>query len=1038
MERGISVKKRTALGLAVSMATSYPVTLNALGLGELQSSSQLNQPLNAQIELLSTGEKEVGQLRVKLASADVFNRVGIDRPAYLNSLKFRTAKRNGKPVIVVSSDQPVKEPFLNFLLEVSWPQGQLLKEYTVLLDPPVLLQAGDTAPQNTASVRAEPKASGIVNRTDVTQAPPPQNQPQPKPQQTNLGNQQSTQNTQAQSRSAPQQSVLEAQARIAAAEEKQRTTQRATRRPSVTNSRATARAAGGKKYRVRAGDTMQKVTSRLRYSGTTNSQMMLALFKANPHAFSKNNINYLKKGVVLTQPPRSAVFETSKSAARAQIKQHYAAWKQYRKGVAAKTVAQQSTAPKTPATPTKDATKDVAKAAQNNSNNSENNGAASTDTGKAKLSVVGSQAGAANSTEVSGSANAELQKKLALAEEALASTSSKNVELESRVNKLEAIVRKKDRLITLKNEHLARLESQLAKDGQNAALVPSESAPKVNEAEDLATNVGNEADQNNNIIIRDDESQNPTATSNNANVDQETDATTAKDNSDNKAAPATLDHEKVADNTANTPTAIDPLAANAKGETDEGGLLDLLKSPLVATIGGGSLLALILGGLFLRRRQNVAAEEANKDFVDDSDLDGTFADTDFDVKRDESFDADFDATHEAHHEVKSNNEVLATNNKKDSDEEDALDKVLSADSSLDEDEVLQEADVYIVYGLHEQAEDELKKAIAENPKKLEYRYKLLENYQVADDSEAFVASAKDFLKAEGDNKQALWEKVVELGKKVAPENDMFAEKSSTKAASVFAGVAAVAGVAAAAGLATSDVVADANVANADVKSTEQSIDNNEAISSEEFESLLNTDIDLGFDDLDLGLDVSDVKDDADTELESLDLDSTLDDIETKKDDLDLSEFSDLGADDDFDFEGLDSLDGLNGLDDFEPDNSNVLNFKDVEPAISNDNDHASLNLEIDSSSGLDKVLPTGSYTSALDDGDDDNDALSFLNLPDDDQEMQDAHIGTKLDLARAYLDMGDVEGARCTLEEVVVEGNDAQKREAEEMLQQTG
>jgi len=72
------------------------------------------------------------------------------------------------------------------------------------------------------------------------------------------------------------------------------------------------------------------------------------------------------------------------------------------------------------------------------------------------------------------------------------------------------------------------------------------------------------------------------------------------------------------------------------------------------------------------------------------------------------------------------------------------------------------------------------------------------------------------------------------------------------------------------------------------------------------------------------------------------------------------------------------------------------------------------------------------------DDDDDNDALSFLNLPDDDQEMQDAHIGTKLDLARAYLDMGDIEGARCTLEEVVVEGNEAQKREAEEMLQQTG
>lgn len=990
MERGISVKKRTALGLAVSVATSYPVALNALGLGELQSSSQLNQPLNAQIELLSTNAKEVGQLRVKLASADVFNRVGIDRPAYLNSLKFRTTTQNGKPVILVSSAQPVQEPFLNFLLEVSWPQGQLLKEYTILLDPPVLMQAGDTTPQNTASVRAEPKSLGVVNRVDTNK-------------------QQSQQ--QASRVKTVQDSALEAEAKIAEQEEKQRARLLGAAKPVAVSTRASR----GKKYRVRRGDTMHKVTSRLRYPGVTSSQMMIALFKANPHAFAKNNINYLKVGEVLTQPSRADVSSFSKSAARAQIKQHYAAWKQYRKGLGAKTVAQKSVV-------VKDAKNDTvvdAKAASN----SDNQNASKTDTSTAKLSVVGSKPEAVNVNDVSGSGNLDLQKKLALAEEALASTSSKNAELETRVGKLEAIVRKKDRLITLKNERLSRLESQLANAGiadidkpttDEPVAVDPVSQASVNEAEDLATSVGNEADQKNNLIIRDDE-VNTTEISGVSAGNAE-------------KATATLEHETVAEKPANDPPATSPLVVDKK--TEEGGLLDLLKSPLVAMIGGGSLLTLILGGLFLRRRQALAAE-ADNEFINSGH-------DDFDLA-DETFDADFDpkldeyATDGANDNVQSHTHKpkVTTDEVRDAGE-DELDKVLSADASLDDDEVLQEADVYIVYGLHEQAEEELKKAIAEKPSKLEYRYKLLENYQMADDSKAFVASAKDFLKAEGDNKQELWEKIVELGKKVAPENDMFAEKSSTKAATVFAGVAAAAAVTA--GLATSDVLADTDKMDG-------------SVSSEEFESLLNADTDSGFDDLDL----SDVNA-ADESSHSLDLpeeanislsDTTIDD--ELKDDLDLSEFSDLGADDEFDFEGLDNLEGLGGLeelgalDDFETDNSNVLNFKDVESTLTNDN--ASLNLELDSSSGLDKVLPTGSYSSelsSLSDDDDENDALSFLNLPDDDQEMQDAHIGTKLDLARAYLDMGDVEGARCTLEEVVIEGNAAQKREAEEMLQQTG
>ncbi|MCB1638025.1 MAG: hypothetical protein KDI15_04200, partial [Thiothrix sp.] len=106
-----------------------------------------------------------------------------------------------------------------------------------------------------------------------------------------------------------------------------------------------------------------------------------------------------------------------------------------------------------------------------------------------------------------------------------------------------------------------------------------------------------------------------------------------------------------------------------------------------------------------------------------------------------------------------------------------------------------------------------------------------------------------------------------------------------------------------------------------------------------------------------------------------------------------------------------------------------------------------LNLHLDQHSGLRKILPEDTFYTTPDadaDNPDDawlgdiDDALSFLDTPDDELDLHEAHISTKLDLARAYLDMGDIEGARSTLEEVMVEGNDNQRREAETLLHQTG
>ena len=107
----------------------------------------------------------------------------------------------------------------------------------------------------------------------------------------------------------------------------------------------------------------------------------------------------------------------------------------------------------------------------------------------------------------------------------------------------------------------------------------------------------------------------------------------------------------------------------------------------------------------------------------------------------------------------------------------------------------------------------------------------------------------------------------------------------------------------------------------------------------------------------------------------------------------------------------------------------------------------SLNLHLDKDTGIKKILPQDTFYMAPDavsvNPDDDwlgdiDEALSFLDMPEEELDLHEAHISTKLDLARAYLDMGDIEGARSTLEEVMVEGNDNQRREAETLLHQTG
>ncbi|RON11468.1 peptidoglycan-binding protein LysM [Pseudomonas brassicacearum] len=131
-----SVLRRSVSLLAVAGALSYSALAPALGLGDITLHSALNQPLNAEIALVDPGDLGEGELSVSLATAEEFARAGVERVFFLNDLRFTAVLRGDRSVIRVVSSKPVNEPFLNFLVQVNQPNGRLLREFTLLIDPP--------------------------------------------------------------------------------------------------------------------------------------------------------------------------------------------------------------------------------------------------------------------------------------------------------------------------------------------------------------------------------------------------------------------------------------------------------------------------------------------------------------------------------------------------------------------------------------------------------------------------------------------------------------------------------------------------------------------------------------------------------------------------------------------------------------------------------------------------------------------------------------------------------------------------------------
>jgi Tfp pilus assembly protein FimV len=148
------------------LAVLLPTNSFALGLGEIEVNSFLNQPLSAEIEVISARPGEIDDLLVSLASREAFTRAGLARTRNLSELRFSVKKSEDgeRAVILVTTRGSVKEPFLNFLIEADWSKGRVLREFTVLLDPPFY------ADQPAASeITSQPVEQPVVEEASVSE-----------------------------------------------------------------------------------------------------------------------------------------------------------------------------------------------------------------------------------------------------------------------------------------------------------------------------------------------------------------------------------------------------------------------------------------------------------------------------------------------------------------------------------------------------------------------------------------------------------------------------------------------------------------------------------------------------------------------------------------------------------------------------------------------------------------------------------------------------------------------------------------------------
>ena len=310
---------RSALAIAALAAlAAAPGAVQALGMGRLNVQSALGEGMRAEIDLTSLSPEEAASLTVRVAPPEAYRAAGVDYNAVLASTQASVVRRaDGRASLRLFSDRAVQEPFIEVILELSWASGRLVREFTLLFDPPSNRNAPPVqatapvapvigaAPLPPAVATAPPAAPRLAPAPPprppagmVADAPMPAPMPAPVP------------------RRAPPRPTP-----MAAAPRTPNATADAT--GGVSGGSAGGGAGGasssGGRYAVKPGDTLYRVAGRTQAGGVSLDQMLVGLYRANPDAFIGRNVNKLRSGVVLAVPTADEVRDVTPADMRRLI-----------------------------------------------------------------------------------------------------------------------------------------------------------------------------------------------------------------------------------------------------------------------------------------------------------------------------------------------------------------------------------------------------------------------------------------------------------------------------------------------------------------------------------------------------------------------------------------------------------------------------------------------------------------------------------------------------------------------------------------------
>jgi pilus assembly protein FimV len=902
-------KLKVILALAVA---ALPLTANALGLGEIKLNSALNDRFNADIPVVGATSDELDSLDVKLAALAQFSHAGLDRPAALDQLQFVVVRNpDGSSYIHITSNAAMREPFLDFLLDANWNNGELIREYTVLLNPPAF-QTTNTAPAPAEQPAAAPAA---VPAAPVAAVPVPVPTPTP------------SAATQA---AAPQTAapVAQAPAEVAAAPQpaapQSAPSEASTPTPAASPPAAPApsveqapaqRALGTNYGPIHRGETLSSIAKSVRPEGVTLNQMMVAIYQANPEVFMRN-INRMKSGYILRMPTASDAQAVSVTDANNEVRAQMQAWHSGTIPAAA-----------------------------------ENAPAATTAAGTPALQLVAPGSAAESNAEVPGAATAGGGEAAAVPALPVAPVTK---------------------------------PGKAGKNSKGAAAAP-QPAP------------ANEA---------------PLAVNSNSlsSVQQQA----AQQN----AAPALPPPAAT-----NVPLAKAPEITKPKSEPQPaesgGGIMDMIFGiyGIIALI---LIAVIVLAVVVIKKRKSggsssgaspgrIKADWMKQESVDSGDSTAASSTTRTRGKFKKS------AAAESQDRTVLSDSPTEIVGGGDSDKtmlmaapppapmQETVVSGSASGSQLDVSDPMAEADFHMAYGLYDQAADVLRKALRQNPDSRPVQMKLLEVFFTAGDKGNFVNEAKKLRQTMGAGTDKDWESIAIMGRQVAPEESLFSSSGGGGSAvvdialdgggtdTVVSDLDALEGAFATAGASPAPEAAAPAPAPVADNSLEFSLPDIEPSMAEDPMAAApaspGTDFDLG----DLNFEPTPSAKPVQSKSEP-----TLGTDEP-------TVATDFGTDSQVEFDKA-----LNDLASFV--NTNVP----VQPETPAEDDDKTLAIRPP------KPPAPADDLGSIDAG---GDGGSSMN-----------EIGTKLDLARAYIDMGDPDGAKSILEEVIAEGNAQQKQEAQELI----